>query len=177
MSAIIAIQIGGLLVAAWFLFMHLLWIHATDPTRSRLMRLDDKVLAWVMLALPSVASLGLALALSGLQRIIGWTGMEPPLSFPGCLAIAWISVFGSSAIFLWLKRLRFLRRPLRGQPRCDRCDYCLRGLSRSHGSVRCPECDHEESDRSIVRRARHEKNTARVLRAALLYGPKCGRGA
>ena len=169
MNTIIAIEIGVSLAAAWFFFLHALWTHTTKPTRSRLIRLDEKTLTIVMLILPSVAVLGLTLAISRIQRVIGWTGVQPPLSFEGSLITAVVSVFGSTFAFLWLKRHRFLRQPLRGRPRCDRCDYCLRGISRSHGSVRCPECCHEESARNIVRRVRHEKNMAHLLRAALLF--------
>jgi len=42
-------------------------------------------------------------------------------------------------------------------PRCEKCDYALRGLTIVRGRIRCPECGHVNNARAIVRRFRHDK--------------------
>jgi hypothetical protein len=75
-----------------------------------------------------------------------------------------VCVFVSYGLIGRWKQRRFLRLMELESPRCRKCEYALRGLRPRRGQIRCPECGHVESVKSVVKRFERHKRRAEIDR-------------
>lgn len=85
------------------------------------------------------------------------------LRFVECLMIGFGCMMLSSFIIGKWKQKQFFLLVKDDLPQCDQCGYILKGLPKLKGRIRCPECGHSETIRSIALRWRHEKKSKKNI--------------
>lgn len=104
------------------------------------------MLAWVCANLLVAVRIKITCAPIELALAAGWAGT---LVFP-------------TALYYWTRR-QFRSVMATMSPRCEQCDYSLRGLPIRRGHIRCPECGHRNHARTVLKRFQHDR---RVLAAS-----------
>lgn len=91
--------------------------------------------------------------------------IEPnlPLDYRLPFGAGGASLFVLPFLPYYRKRRRFRSVMSAMSARCGKCDYPLRGLRIVYGRIRCPECGHVNSARTVMKRFQHDK---RVLEAS-----------
>lgn len=85
------------------------------------------------------------------------------LRFIECLLIGFGCMMLSSIIIGKWKQQEFFLRVKDDLPQCEECGYILKGLPKLKSKIRCPECGHSETIRSIALRLRHEKKVKKAV--------------
>ena len=89
-------------------------------------------------------------------RVLGLP-LNIELRFFDCIMIGFGCMMLSSIIIGKWKQQEFFLQAKDDLPQCEQCGYILKGLPKFKGRIRCPECGHSETIRSIALRWRHEK--------------------
>jgi hypothetical protein len=164
---IVRLAFGFALLVPWFACNYSLWNAWFGLSKKPVGALAGAGATFVWFFLAMVAAAGAALIAWVCGDIL--TRIDPGIAHALELGI-WVYIatgYGVSffaipiPIYYW-KRREFRRLMENLSPRCEKCDYALRGLRIVRGRIRCPECGQANAVRAVVDRFRHDK---RVLQA------------
>ncbi|MBU0616513.1 MAG: hypothetical protein KKI02_02225 [Planctomycetes bacterium] len=171
---IVRLALGVAFLAPWFMFTRHTWSEwfgLEGKSTARFIGFDAwGFFPWVLLGGGAVVG-GTLIAWVGCDIL---TRIDPRLAVTLGLDIRFYLAggFGLShlviplSVYCW-KCHQFRRLMETGSPRCEKCDYALRGLGIKHGRIRCPECGHKNAARDVVRQFRHDKRILKHARKKL----------
>ncbi len=85
------------------------------------------------------------------------------LLFTDCIMVGYGCTLISGLMIAKWKQKKFFNFLKDDLPICEKCGYIIKGLPKLKGCIRCPECGHRESIRSVATRWRHEKKSKRAI--------------